>query len=149
VLIQHKVRVPEAAADGVWERAAGGRRPTETCSIRDDPDPVSATLPRETRWMQFSPHVHPVLVLELWRLDDGRVPIAELWRAVSRFAWKVGLSSPGYHTVRTVVRAERERRAAQREALLIALEESFQWMPSLFRITDHLAAAWDLRSRPP
>ena len=99
--------------------------------------------------MRFSPRLHPLLVQELWQLDDGRVPVAELWRAVSRFAWTLGLASPGYHAVRTVVRAERERRAAQREALLIALEESFQWAPSLFRITDHLAAAYDLRRRPP
>ena len=99
--------------------------------------------------MRFAPHLHPVLVQEIRRLDDGHVAIAELWRAVSRFAWKIRLTSPGYHAVRIVVRAERERRAAQREALLIALEESFQWMPSLFRITDHLAVAYHLRQRPP
>lgn len=99
--------------------------------------------------MRFSPRLHPFLVQELWRLDDGHVPIAELWRAINGISWEIGLASPGYHTVRTVVKAERERRAAQREALLIALEESFQWSPSLFRITDHVAAAYRLRSRPP
>src|SRR5262245_55009736 len=99
--------------------------------------------------MRFSPRLHPLLVHELWRLDDGHRPFPELWREVSRFAWKLGLSSPGYHAVRTVVRAERERRAAQREALLIALEESFEWIPNLFRIADHLAAAYDYRRRPP
>ena len=99
--------------------------------------------------MRFSPRLHPFLVQELWRLDDGHVPIAELWRAINRICWEIGLAAPGYHSVRTVVKAERERRAAQREALLIALEESFQWSPSLFRITDHLAAAYRLRPRPP
>jgi hypothetical protein len=99
--------------------------------------------------VRFSPKLHPFLVKELWELDDGHVPIAELWRAITRIAWEIGLPSPGYHTVRTVVRAERRRRAAQREALLIALEESFQWAPSLFRITDHLAAAFQLRRVPP
>jgi len=99
--------------------------------------------------VRFSPKFHPRLVRELWDLDDGHVPIAELWRAVTRVAWEFGLSSPGYHTVRTVVKAERRRRAAQREALLIALEEAFQWAPSVFRITDHLAAAFFLRRVPP
>jgi len=99
--------------------------------------------------VRFSPRLHPFLVQELWRLDDGHVPVAELWRAITRVAWESGLTSPGYHTVRVVVRAERRRRAAQREALLIALEESFQWAPSVFRITDHLAAAFSLRRVPP
>ena len=123
-------------------------RPFErsSCTLRCSP----VTRSRRTLGhVRFSPNLHPFLVQELWRLDDGHVPIAELWRVDHpRFAWEIGLASPGYHTVRVVVRAERRRRAAQREALLIALEESFQWAPSLFRITDHLAAAFRLRAPP-
>ena len=91
--------------------------------------------------MRFSPRLHEFLLGRAWAHDDERLPMAEIWRRVRRDAEQLGLSAPGYHTIRTVVRAERERRAAQKEAFLIAAEEAFQWAPDLFRIIDHLAAA--------
>ena len=95
--------------------------------------------------MLFSPRVHEYIIGRIWAHDDGRRAMAEIWRRVRRDAEEVGLVVPGYHSVRAVVRTERERRAAQREALLIALEESMQWAPDSFRILDHLVAAARLR----
>ena len=91
--------------------------------------------------MRFSPRVHEYLIIRVWAHDDGRLAMAEIWRRVGRDAEKIGLAMPGYHSVRAIVRAERERRAARREALIIALEETVQWAPDGFRILDHLAAA--------
>jgi hypothetical protein len=95
--------------------------------------------------MRFSPRVHSYILNRIWAHDDGRRAMAEIWRRVGRDAGEVGLAAPGYHSVRAVVRAERARRAAQREALLIALEETISWVPDGFRILDHLAAAARLR----
>ena len=101
--------------------------------------------------MRFSPRLHEFLLRRAWAHDDERLAMAEIWRRVRRDAEQLGLSAPGYHTIRTVVRAERERRAAQREALVIAAEEALQWAPDLLRILDHLAAATRLHrlSWPP
>ena len=98
--------------------------------------------------MRFSPRVHKFLLMRAWAHDDERLAMAEIWRRVGRDAGQHGLSAPGYHTIRTIVRAERERRAAQREALLIAVEEAFEWVPDPLRILDHLAAAARLQRLP-
>jgi hypothetical protein len=99
----------------------------------------------DTRVVRFSPRLHEYIVGRIGAHDDGRRAMAEIWRRAARDAEEVGLSAPGYHSVRAVVRAERERRAAQKEALLIALEESLRWAPDGLRIVDHLAAAVRLR----
>jgi hypothetical protein len=73
--------------------------------------------------------------------------VAEIWRGVAREAEHVGLVSPGYHSVRSIVRAERERRAAQAEALIVAVSELPRYAPQGFRIVDALATAHALRRR--
>ena len=99
----------------------------------------------DTQDVRFSPRLHEYIIGRIWTHDDGRRTMAEIWRRAGRDAEEVGLFAPGYHSVRAVVRAERERRAAQKEALLIALEETTRWAPDAFRIADHLAAAIRLR----
>jgi hypothetical protein len=99
--------------------------------------------------MRFSPRLHPYLVEKVWQLDDGRASVAELWRAVGREAHEIGLPAPCYHSVRVVVRRERERRAAQKEAVRVALAETMRWAPDGLRVLDHLAAAYELRRREP
>jgi len=98
--------------------------------------------------MRFSPRVHEFLVVRAWAHDDGRIAMAEIWRRVRRDAEHIGLSTPGYHMIRTIVRTERERRAAQREALVIAAEEAFEWVPDPLWILDNLAAAARLHRWP-
>jgi hypothetical protein len=89
--------------------------------------------------------MHPFLIEHIWALDDGRRTAAEIWREVGQEAERVGLAGPGYHSVRTVMRAERERRAARNEALLIAVSEATSRVPDGLRVIDHLAAASSLR----
>ncbi|MBA2460640.1 MAG: hypothetical protein H0V45_02535 [Actinobacteria bacterium] len=61
------------------------------------------------------------LVVALDRTDG---PIAETWRLVGEAAARLGLLRPGYHQVRLLARADRERRdagAKRRKAELQAL----------------------------
>ncbi len=95
--------------------------------------------------MRFAPRLHPYLVEYLWTIDDGERPVAELWRDVAREAERVGCPGPGYHTVRRIIRAERERRTARNEALLTAVTEVPRYAPDGFRILDALATARSLR----
>lgn len=47
---------------------------------------------------------------ELERADDGRRPIAEIWRRVGAEAERRGTLRPSYERVRTLVQARRARR---------------------------------------
>src|SRR3954463_2309293 len=99
--------------------------------------------------MRFSPRVHEFLLRRAWAHDDGRLAIAEIWRRVRRDAEELGLVTPGYHTIRRIVRVERARRAAQREALRPAAGEPFRGAPDPPRILDPLAAAAGGQRLPP
>jgi hypothetical protein len=83
-----------------------------------------------------APRIHPRLVEELLRVDDGKVPIAEVCRRVGARADEEGLTRPSYECVRTLVHFARElqstadpgelRRiwnASVRGGYLIALDE--------------------------
>lgn len=91
--------------------------------------------------------MHPFILERIWAVDDGRRTVADIWRDVGREAASADLTRPSYHSVRTVVRAERERREARNEALLIALEEATSWVPDGLRVIDHVAAAAKLSRR--
>ena len=65
--------------------------------------------------MRFSVSRHRQLLHDLVvAFDEDGVSMAATWRAVGDAAPKLGLSRPGYHVVRELVRAERERRSARR-----------------------------------
>ena len=64
-----------------------------------------------------APRYADALVEAIHRLDDGRLPLAELARRVGREAEALGLVRPSYVHVRRLAQAERERRRAQRELL--------------------------------
>ncbi len=64
------------------------------------------------------PRVHALVVA----LDRDDVSIAATWRAVGEAAWELGLSRPGYHAVRGLVRVERLRRAASTATRAAALD---------------------------
>ena len=97
--------------------------------------------------MRFSPRLHPFLIERIWALDDEREPIAETWRLVCADADASGLTRPGYHEVRIVVRADRERRAALRQELLAVASESFAYVPDPLRLADHVVKAERHRRR--
>jgi hypothetical protein len=64
------------------------------------------------------PRVHALVVA----LDRDDVSIAATWRAVGDAAWEMGLSRPGYHAVRELVRVERLRRTARTATRAAALD---------------------------
>jgi hypothetical protein len=64
------------------------------------------------------PRIHALVVA----LDRDDVPIAATWRAVGGAAWELGLRRPCYHTVRSLVRVERLRRAARTATRAAALD---------------------------
>jgi len=57
------------------------------------------------------PRIHPLLVNELLRVDDGKVPIAEVCRRVGACAELKGLTRPSYERIRTLVHLHRQLRA--------------------------------------
>ncbi len=83
-------------------------------------------------------------------LDRADQPIAATWRAVGAAAWELGLTRPGYHVVRELVRAERARREARSEKRRAALEVlsavPSPYVVDLRRALDRLVAA-ELRER--
>ena len=58
------------------------------------------------------PRISRTLVEELLRVDDGRLPIAEVCRRVGTFAAARGLTQPSYESVRELVHLARAIRAA-------------------------------------
>lgn len=73
--------------------------------------------------MNFSPRVHWLLVQAAERADVDRLAISDVWRLVGVEADRLGLTRPSYHSVRRIVREERERRRARRDALREAVDE--------------------------
>jgi hypothetical protein len=64
----------------------------------------------------------PLPLLEaIARLDDGRMPIAEVCRRVGREAERRGLSQPSYERVRVLVHVERSLRRRRHRPTTIQL----------------------------
>jgi hypothetical protein len=59
------------------------------------------------------PRIHPLLLRELVRADDGKVPIAEVCRRVGACADEQGLTRPSYECVRTLVHLRRRLRSGE------------------------------------
>lgn len=81
----------------------------------------------------------------LVRLDDGRMPIAELHRRVGALADELGLTRPGYAHVRRIVRAERRYREEMAEA-----ESDLVWDALRYRkesVLGHRQRVRDIHSR--
>jgi hypothetical protein len=73
--------------------------------------------------MKFAPRLDRRLVERVQHADVERLSIADVWRLAGVEAGRLGLSRPGYHSILRLVLAERERRAARREAIVEALDE--------------------------
>src|SRR5262245_16867182 len=68
----------------------------------------------------------PRLLDELARVDDGKVPIAEVCRRIGTLAEQYGLTRPSYERVRVLVHiAREERQSVGVSDLRLLLEGSF------------------------
>jgi hypothetical protein len=61
-----------------------------------------------------APRLSPRLVEAIRRADDGKLPIAELWREAYLAAERLELQRPSYEAVRLVVHAHRRFRRLNR-----------------------------------
>jgi hypothetical protein len=60
--------------------------------------------------VRLSPRISPRLIAQVERLDDERVPIAEVYRRLGEAADRLELTRPSYERVRQLVRDARRRR---------------------------------------
>jgi hypothetical protein len=71
--------------------------------------------------VRLAPRISPRLLEAVVRLDDERLPIAEVYRRVGSEADRLGLTRPSYQRVRELVRASRRlrRRTTTRTSVLL------------------------------
>lgn len=70
---------------------------------------------------KFAPRYRHALLEAVYRLDDGKISIAELCRRVDTEAERLGLPRPSYVHLRRISQAERERRRERREVIVDGL----------------------------
>jgi hypothetical protein len=58
----------------------------------------------------MAPRIRPALIEAIIRLDDRRLPIAEVYRRVAAEAESLGLTRPSYQRIRELVHEVRNRR---------------------------------------
>jgi hypothetical protein len=85
----------------------------------------------------FAPRISPRLVEAIVRLDDARLPIAEVNRRVGEEAERLGLRRPSYQRVRELVHQSRSlRRRPTTTSVLVVV--ALRVRPPT-AIADHLA----------
>jgi hypothetical protein len=84
-----------------------------------------------------APRLSPRLLAALERIDDGKLPIAELRRRVGTEAERLGLARPSYERVRILAHEHRARRA--RPTTTDALLDVAMRVRPPEAILDHLA----------
>jgi hypothetical protein len=88
-----------------------------------------------------SPRLDPRLRRGATRLDDPRLPVAETWRKVGLLADDLGLTRPGYDTIRLIVRRHRRRRSEVRELLEPVIGDLLQGRVSVWGVERVMEAA--------
>jgi hypothetical protein len=75
------------------------------------------------------------------RLDDPREPMAETWRRVGAVAEELGLTRPGYDSIRLIVRDHRRAREEIRAHLEPVLSDLLQGRMSAWDVQRLIDAA--------
>jgi hypothetical protein len=78
---------------------------------------------------QFAPRLSPRLVEALVRLDDRRIPIAEVNRRVGREAERLGLPRPSYQRVRELVQQSRRLQGTRPTTSSVLVDVAFRSRP--------------------
>lgn len=79
--------------------------------------------------LSFAPRISPRLLEALVRLDDKRVPIAEVNRRVGAEAGRLGLARPSYQRVRELVHRSRRLRGRQPSTLSVLVDVAMRVRP--------------------
>jgi hypothetical protein len=77
----------------------------------------------------FAPRISPRLLEALVKLDDRKVPIAEVNRRVGREAERLGLPRPSYQRVRVLVHQSRRVRARTPSTAAVLFEVAVRARP--------------------
>ena len=94
-----------------------------------------------------APRIPNRLLDAIDRIDDGKLPLAEIARRVGAEADRLGLTRPSYERVRQLIHEARALRAARGpSALRVFLEDSAAGGPTR-RTLDQLLLPRDERSR--
>ena len=96
--------------------------------------------------LAFAPRIPQKLLEAIVRLDDPRLPIAEISRRVGRKAWELGLPKPSYQRVRELIHQARRLRRRRPPTTSVLLDIAFGVRPP-----DHLVDVLtrDVKPRPP
>jgi hypothetical protein len=88
------------------------------------------------------------LLAAIERIDDGKLPLAEIARRVGAEADRLGLTRPGYERVRQLIHETRALRAARGpSALRILLEDGAAGGPTRRTLDEILRPRDERRSR--
>jgi len=86
----------------------------------------------------FAPRIPALLIEAIVRLDDKRVPIAEVNRRVGEEAERLGLRRPSYQRVRELIHQSRSLRRGRPTTAEVLVDVAFRVRPPT-AIADHLA----------
>lgn len=75
-----------------------------------------------------APRIGPILLAGIERLDDDRLPIAEIYRRVAALAGHLGCTRPSYQQIRVLVHEHRRRGLAPSAGQLL-LDVAFRSRP--------------------
>ena len=86
----------------------------------------------------FAPRIPIRLAKEVGRIDDGKLPIAEVCRRVGAAAEFLGVPRPSYESVRLLVHDARARRTARAESRDVLVGVALYTRPPT-DLLDHVA----------
>jgi hypothetical protein len=86
----------------------------------------------------LAPRISPRLLEALVRLDDRRVPIAEVNRRLGNEAEALGLTRPSYQRIRVLIHASRRIRRNSPTTASVLVEVAFRARPPS-AVLDHLS----------
>jgi hypothetical protein len=95
----------------------------------------------------FAPRISPRLLEALVRLDDKRVPIAEINRRLGAEAERLGLPRPSYQRVRVLVHQSRRLRRSRPTTASVLVDVAFRVRPPI-AVLDHLSGVGVPTLRP-
>jgi hypothetical protein len=79
--------------------------------------------------LAFAPRISPRLLEAVVRLDDRRVPIAEVNRRIGAEAERLGLPRPSYQRIRELVHRSRRLRRYQPSTLSVLVDLAMRARP--------------------
>ena len=118
-----------------------GRRTTRR---RGDRRPFARRAP-----LRFAPRISPRLLDALVRLDDPRLPFAEINRRLGAEASRLRLPRPSYQRIRVLIHQSRRLRRRGPSTAQVLLDVAFRTRPPI-AVLEHVSGVGvPLQARPP